>query len=169
MGERTVPRSTAILAAVAAALAAGGIGVAIGQQFAPTPTPLAAATTTTSVPESLYLGQARDWVEQHGEDLTLISTWARNLGAAARAHDGRLVNLAIAEMLLQVGRADGDLPANAFGARLHGVFVQYVAALNQIRRGLAHGDQGEFHAGSDALARAVQQFGAATAGLVPRR
>jgi hypothetical protein len=155
-----------VLAAVVAAIAAGGIGVAVGLQYAPSSSaPAAVGTTTTTIPRTLYVGQGRDWILAHGEDLTLISTWARNLGDAASAHDAKLVNLAIAEMLLQVGRADGDLPANAFGSRLHSVFLQYVTALNTIRRGLHDGSQTEFQRGSTELANAVQQFGAATAGL----
>jgi hypothetical protein len=165
VAERTVRRSTAVLVAVAAAVAAAGIGLAVGSQVAPAGARGAVATTTSSVPESLYVGQGRDWLAQHGEDLTLISTWARYLGDAARANNARLVNLAITEMLTQVRRASADLPTNAFGERLHGIFQSYVDALYQLRGGLAHGDQHEIRAGGAALALAVQQFGAATAGL----
>ena len=93
MADRTVPRSTAVLAAVVAAIAAGGIGVAVGLQYAPSSSaPAAVGTTTTTIPRTLYVGQGRDWILAHGEDLTLISTWARNLGDAASAHDGRSRN-----------------------------------------------------------------------------
>jgi hypothetical protein len=121
-----------------------------------------ATSTSTTVPEALWSGEARAWLAAHGSDLKAISTWAKNLGDAAKAGNGRLTQLAATQFLIAVGRADDDLPNNAFGQDLHAVFVDYAAALALIRKGLINNDQKRYRAGTDALAAAVQKFAAIT-------
>ena len=117
------------------------------------------ATTTTTLPEALWLGQAKVWFGAHGTDLKGVSAWAKRLGEAAKIGNARLAQIAVQGMLIDVGRADGDLPANAFGQDLHQIFVEYVTALNEIRTGILKNDQRSFKTGSDALAVAVAHFG----------
>lgn len=122
----------------------------------------ASAPTTTTVPEALWIGQAKVWLSAHGNDLNAISGAAKDLGDAAKAGSGNLTQTAITQFMVQVGQADGDLPANAFGHDMHPVFVDYVTALQMIRKGLLNNDQGTYRAGSDALAAAVAKFGTLT-------
>lgn len=140
----------------------GLVGYTLGRASTPETTSM---STMTTVPAALFVGQGRAWVNAHGEDLTLISTWAKNLADAAKVNNSRLAALAAQEMLIQVGRADGDLPANAFGAAMHQVFTEYVTALNEIHAGLVKSDVATYRAGSQALAHAVQSFSALTARL----
>ena len=139
---------------VVVAVLFGAGGYLLGRQHTATPT----STATTTVPAALFAGQGRDWLLAHGGDLTLISTWAKDLADAVQARNARLADLAVREMMIQVGRADGNLPANAFGTQLHQVFLAYIAALNQIETGLVKNDQATFRAGTAALAAAVAQF-----------
>jgi hypothetical protein len=127
--------------------------------------PSASSTTTTALPEALWLGQARVWLAAHGSDLTAISAAAKNLGDAAKAGSAQLTEIAVSQFLIAVGRADGDLPANGFGHDLHKVFVDYVTALSTIRKGVLKGDQATYKTGSNELAAAVAEFGRITARL----
>jgi hypothetical protein len=149
-------RALSILAGVAAAtsLSFGLFGCGGGGK--------AAAPGSTTVPQALWLGQARDWLGTHGGDLSAISTSAKNLGDAAKAGNAQSTQFAVTRFMTAVGRADGNLPANAFGQDLHGVFVDYVVALGTIQKGLIKNDQRTFKAGSDELAAAVNRFAAIT-------
>lgn len=121
------------------------------------------SSSPTTVPEALWLGQARVWVAAHGPDLTAISDAAKNLGDAAKSGNSNLSQIAATQFLVKVGQADGDLPTNDFGHDLHKVFIAYASALAMIRNGIVKNDQRLYKQGSDALAAAVKQFGAITA------
>jgi hypothetical protein len=116
-------------------------------------------STSTTAPEALWVGQGRAWVGRHSADLKAISTWAKNLGDAAKGGNAQLVQTAATQFLIAVGQADDDLPDNAFGHDLHGVFVDYAAALALVRKGLINGDSARYRAGITALAAAVDKFG----------
>ena len=121
-----------------------------------------ASPTTTTIPEALWLGQARVWLAAHGSDLSAISEAAQRLGDAAKAGNGTLTQSAVTQFLIQVGQADGNLPTNAFGQDMHHVFIDYATSLAQIRKGLLNNDQATYKAGSDALAAAVKEFATIT-------
>jgi hypothetical protein len=120
------------------------------------------ATTTTTIPQALWLGQANVWFSAHSTSLKDISDAAQNLGDAAKQDNTNLAQIAVAQMLTKVGEADGTLPDNAFGHDMHAVFVEYVSALGTIRKGILNNDQTTFKAGTDALAKAVTDFGKIT-------
>jgi hypothetical protein len=120
------------------------------------------APPATTVPEALWVGQAKVWLAVHGRDLRDISTSVKSLGEAVTAHDRPRAKAALSQFLVKVGKADGDLPANAFGRDLHAVFVEYAAAGGMIREGILKTDQPTYAAGVDALAAAVAKFGAIT-------
>ena len=120
------------------------------------------ASTTTTIPEALWQGQARAYVAAHGDDLKGISDAAQNLANAAKGNNTTLSQIAVTQFLTKVGEAEGNLPANAFGQDLHKVFVAYVTALGNIRNGIANNDQKLYKQGSDELSAAVASFGAIT-------
>ena len=120
------------------------------------------SNATTTIPQALWLGQANVWLSGHSSTLKDISTAAQNLGDAAKQNAGGLVQIAVTQFLTKVGVADGTLPDNAFGHDMHAIFEEYVAALTTIRKGLQNNDQKMFKTGSDALAKAVADFGALT-------
>ncbi|HWW52660.1 MAG TPA: hypothetical protein VNY84_02750 [Acidimicrobiales bacterium] len=120
------------------------------------------ATTTTTIPQALWLGQANVWLGAHSSSLKDISDAAKNLGDAAKAGNGNLAQIAVTQFLTKVGEADGTLPDNAFGHDLHSVFIEYVSALATIRKGIVDNNQTTFKAGTDALAKAVADFGVIT-------
>jgi hypothetical protein len=120
------------------------------------------APTTTTLPESLWVGQADVWLTAHSSTLTDISAAAKNLGDAAKADESTLTEIAAEEMEVKVGLADGTLPDNAFGHDMHKVFVEYADALEMIRSGILKNNEVMFKAGSNALANAVTDFAAIT-------
>jgi hypothetical protein len=144
---------------IAATVSVSLLGCGGGSRAAaPAASTTTAPDTTTTIPQALWLGQARDWLAAHGSDLTAISTSAQNLGQAAKAGNGQLTEIAITQFQTAVGKADGDLPANAFGQELHSIFVDYITALATINKGLRNNDQATYKAGSDQLAAAVTKF-----------
>jgi hypothetical protein len=144
-------RATAALALILIAVVTAGCGGGKSSK-----------ASTTTIPEALWQGQARAYVAAHGDDLKAISEAAKNLADAAGANNSQLSQVAVSQFLLKVSQAEGDLPTNAFGQDLHKVFVAYVTALSDVRKGISNNDQRVYKQGSDELSAAVAQFGAVT-------
>ena len=154
-------RAAAVIAAIAALLGCVGCsGSGSSHPARPAPT-----TTSTSIPEALWLGQSDVWLRDHASSLKAISDAAKNLGDSAKAQNNNLAQIAVTQFLTTVGEADGTLPSNAFGHDMHAVFVEYANALITIRRGIVASDQIVFKQGADALAVAVADFGRITSRL----